>query len=538
MTALHMKTRARILLFLLLLTTVPHLWADPFLDTVGQIETAARSYYEEEGKELAARTEENRKRTEEAVKAAITAATEQVLKERLAGGPEQPAAEQTKRLLTLAETELQQRLAPYINPPALSETTGLRRVIIPRTVAPSGIRVGEATALRKNYGDGEYDRCRESLKQIQAGNLGPKAAELADLALKQLDEVAQKEQDDLFRFLEDMKTRTEAAAGSAEMEPIIKALSQAVLAQQKSNGSVPNRKHADLLSGNLEAARQWQTSLVLHQEGELRQALESLSRIDGPAVRTMPIISPAKLVETRIRLRKDLEAEEERERNAAAEEANQKAAMKEKEPEVPDLTQLKSIDQIEEFRQKFKDSGRWNDILKTLDLAYQDYRAKNYYGAITGAMAAIQDNRELTVIGKLLIQKSLLLDSGMTDPKNAPPGEPFADCVNRLMAKAVSERRWDRAMRIGSLKVEYASDFAPSPPSLASDQASLRALQAGDRMLTAGQWEKAAQLYLSSVELAASVEVMPYLREQLDKLKREHPEDYQRASASPLAPSK
>jgi hypothetical protein len=261
----------------------------------------------------------------------------------------------------------------------------------------------------------------------------------------------------------------------------------------------------------------WQKFLVYRASGNVGMAKLAVQELARTA-ETEPLYPHARLLEM----------------TELADQPPKGAPAGERIPAEKILASIKTLDDIEPNLEAFKkaaeaDMDRFHTVDNDLETLMTAAAAVKHGDFSRTSMALFGGFNRHPKIPELRQQLALQMMAGILDAKgeDAPkPSETAKQFAHRLANDARDRKAWGRLRQILEAPARYhplSDTFAPS------DTGAVRSFMAGQNMEDAAVWQQAASSYIEALKTGSTFIPIDAIKQRLEGLRRDHPQDYARA---------
>jgi hypothetical protein len=200
------------------------------------------------------------------------------------------------------------------------------------------------------------------------------------------------------------------------------------------------------------------------------------------------------------------------------------------------VAEMREIDQVPALVEKVRALGSNVGIRQEVNALAGTHKAlmeKQYDRALSGGVELYR-KQDFDVVGGRIIVACLpyYLEYEGAMP---PAGTPMDTQLDTLIQDAAKEARWSSVYRGLSLKRALRRN-SERDQFLEDDLAAVSALLAGYNLARAGEWERAVRSYQTALEKARGVDVVPFIKPELEAVRAAHPAEYAKAQEAQVTP--
>lgn len=284
-----------------------------------------------------------------------------------------------------------------------------------------------------------------------------------------------------------------------------------------------------------EFLRQWQDYWVNVDAGDFKAAAQSLNNLTN-STRDFSAFIPRSELQNRLKKLERREIEDPRDGDPIKMEHDMGDALRE----------VKTLDDLEPALKKFdsimaRSQGAWPtryvgtfEALRALYRNYKDLKdglATNISVSSATTLSAYENAESLAAIRHQLIIYAIprLLN---LKPEETNPNENALTIIQRILAKYKADQDWENLRKI----IDLASALGLTTIADSADSQTLRAFMAGQNQDRAKQYAFAVASYLAALKTGSQLISAELIGARLERIKMEHPEEYQRGVEITLTP--
>ena len=374
------------------------------------------------------------------------------------------------------------------------------------------------------YQTGKIEEARQVLDQASGSTARPESQEALSKILAALDQAIQKRQAERVAttkaLIEEQSAALQKAVKAAEVDPILTALNEGA-ASLRSN-RYDNGETGNQIEGAVTVAQRWQEYLMFVGSND-GAALEALGQILNNSRGGAAGMLPRSLV-----LERKAKLMGSEKRNSG----NDGNALVDK--MVAETTTLEQVPALKDKVAELGYGTNLRDEIMALNSGYAALQAKQYDRALGGAVEAFKQPALENLSAQIIIAclPSYLETAASAHP--GPAGETLSATLDRLITESAKADRWSAVYRGLNLKRSLRRNNEPRDNSLDDDILAVGSLISGYNFARAGEWVRAVRSFQSSLDKARNLDVVAFIKPQLETIRQDHAADYDKAT-QPMA---